>query len=135
MIRAWLKRVSSDPAIRDKARTVLMVGPNLAKLMIGLARDPRVPRRVKILAAAAAAYIVSPVDLLPDFIPFIGRSDDIVIVALVLDSLIQQVGLPVIKEHWDGPDEVLAVVVDVVDVIAGLVPRPVRIAVNAYMRR
>ncbi len=135
MTSRWLTRVFSDPAVRDKARTILMVGPNLAALLVGLAKDPRVPRRVKVMVAASAAYLFLPVDLVPDFIPVIGRSDDIVIIALALDCLIQQVGLSIVREHWNGPDEVLDVIVDVVDVISGLVPRPIRIAVNAYLRR
>ena len=130
----WLERVLPDPAIRDRARTLLMVLPNLVKLLVGVARDPRVPARAKVFAAAAAAYALSPVDLVPDFIPIIGRTDDIVIVALALDQLIEQAGISVIREHWDGPGEILAVVVDLVGMIAGLVPRPVRFAIHAYLR-
>lgn len=44
------------------------------------ASDPRVPRRAKWLAGAAVAYAVSPIDLIPDFIPVIGHLDDLVIV-------------------------------------------------------
>lgn len=42
-------------------------------------RDPRVPWYVKLLAAATAAYALSPIDLIPDFIPVIGYLDDIII--------------------------------------------------------
>lgn len=129
-----MERMVPDPATRDQVRTILMIPPNLVKLLAGVARDPRVPARAKVFAAAAAAYALSPVDLIPDVIPIIGRTDDIVIVALALDHLIEQAGISVIREHWDGPDEVLAVVADLVGMIAGLVPRPVRIALHAYLR-
>ena len=46
------------------------------------ARDPRTPRTVKILAMAIAAYALSPVDLIPDFIPVLGLLDDVLIVPL-----------------------------------------------------
>lgn len=134
MIRDWLRRMAADPAIREGVRTVALAGSNLAKLLVRVARDPRVPGRAKVLAAAAAAYVLSPVDLVPDFIPVIGRYDDILIVALAVDCLIKQAGSTVVQEHWDGPDEMLAVVVNAVGMVAGLVPRPVRIAVNAYLR-
>lgn len=134
MIREWLERVVPDPVMRDRARTLLMIPPHVVKLLVGVARDPRVPPRAKVFAAAAAAYALSPVDLVPDAIPIIGRTDDIVIVALALDHLIEQAGSSVIREHWDGPDEVLAVLVDLVGLIAGLVPRPLRIAIHAYLR-
>jgi uncharacterized membrane protein YkvA (DUF1232 family) len=45
-------------------------------------RDPRVPWYAKILAVAVAAYALSPIDLIPDFIPVIGYLDDLVIVPL-----------------------------------------------------
>lgn len=43
-------------------------------------RDPRVPKRAKWLAGAAVAYALSPIDLIPDFIPVIGHLDDVLIV-------------------------------------------------------
>jgi uncharacterized membrane protein YkvA (DUF1232 family) len=46
------------------------------------ARDPRVPWHVKAIAAAVAAYALSPIDLIPDFIPVLGYLDDLVIVPL-----------------------------------------------------
>lgn len=46
------------------------------------ARDPRVPWYAKAMAAAVAAYALSPIDLIPDFIPVIGYLDDLVIVPL-----------------------------------------------------
>ena len=50
---------------------------SLLKLVAG---DPRVPRRAKWLAGAAIAYALSPIDLIPDFIPVIGHLDDLLIV-------------------------------------------------------
>ena len=48
---------------------------------IGIAaRDPRVPWYVKLLAAAIAAYALSPIDLIPDFVPVLGYVDDLIIV-------------------------------------------------------
>ena len=46
------------------------------------ARDPRVPWHVKVLAVAVAAYALSPIDLIPDFIPVIGYLDDLILVPL-----------------------------------------------------
>lgn len=133
MIRDWAERVASDPVNRARARTMLMILPMVGKLLVGVARDPRVPVRAKVFAAAAAAYALSPLDFVPDFVPLLGRMDDILIVALALDHLIKQAGLSVIAEHWDGPDEVLALTVELVDRFARLVPRPLRIAIKAYL--
>jgi uncharacterized membrane protein YkvA (DUF1232 family) len=133
-MEGWLERVLPDDAQREQVRKVVMILPNLAKLLVRLARDPRVPARAKVFAAGAAVYAISPIDLVPDFIPLIGRTDDLVVVALALDYLVEEAGVAVVREHWDGPDEVLSLIVDVVGMVAGVVPRPVRIAINRYLR-
>ena len=53
-------------------------------------RDPRVPWHAKALAAAVAAYALSPIDLIPDFIPVIGYLDDLIIVPLGLLLVIRR---------------------------------------------
>jgi uncharacterized membrane protein YkvA (DUF1232 family) len=45
-----------------------------------LIKDPQTPKLSKILLSAAVAYAISPIDLIPDFIPIIGYLDDIIIV-------------------------------------------------------
>lgn len=96
--------------------------PNLVKLVGRLVRDSRVPARSKAFALLAAGYVLSPVDLIPDFIPFLGQSDDVLVVILALHRLIRSAGEDVVLELWDGPQDVLAIVENVVDLAAGLVP-------------
>ena len=122
-------------AERNWWRELAVALPNLAKLLGRLARDPRVPARSKTFAGFMAAYLVSPIDLVPDFIPFLGKTDDVVLVAFALNHMIQSAGADVVREHWDGEDDVLDMLLDVVDFVAGLVPRTVRIALNRMLRR
>ncbi|MDX1468559.1 MAG: YkvA family protein, partial [Acidimicrobiia bacterium] len=63
-----------------------MMLPNLVKLVGRLLKDPRVPRRAKITLALAAAYVVSPIDLIPEMIPVLGWADDVVILMFALDG-------------------------------------------------
>jgi len=119
---------------RPWLRELALALPNLAKLLGRLARDPRVPPRSKTFAGAMAAYLVSPIDLIPDFVPFIGKTDDVVLAAFTLNHLIQSAGYDVVKEHWDGSDDVLDLVTDAVDFVAGLVPRTVRIGLRRLLR-
>jgi uncharacterized membrane protein YkvA (DUF1232 family) len=60
-----------------------VVRPRLAELR-ALARDPRLPRRWRWALVGLVAYLASPIDLIPDFIPVLGQLDDVVIAALVL---------------------------------------------------
>jgi uncharacterized membrane protein YkvA (DUF1232 family) len=65
-----------------------------------LRRDPRVPRRAKVAVAIAAAWVISPIDLVPEFLPVIGPLDDVVVVALVLRYAARQVPPEVLFEAW-----------------------------------
>ena len=63
------------------------------------ARDPRVPWYAKAIAVAVAAYALSPIDLIPDFIPVIGYLDDLVIVPLGIALVVQMIPPHVMAEH------------------------------------
>ena len=76
--------------------------PDLVRLMKGLARDPRVPRGSKWLLGFAALWVISPIDLIPEFIPVVGPLDDVVVVALVLRHVLKKAGRAVAEEHWTG---------------------------------
>jgi len=62
------------------------------------ARDPRVPWHAKLVAAAVAAYALSPIDLIPDFIPIIGHLDDVIIIPLGLWLAIRLIPPAVLAE-------------------------------------
>jgi uncharacterized membrane protein YkvA (DUF1232 family) len=72
----------------------------LAKRLLG---DPRVPRRRKLLLGLLVAYLASPVDLVPDFIPVAGQLDDAIVVAVVLAAILRPGGDELLREHWPGP--------------------------------
>jgi len=62
------------------------------------ARDPRTPWYAKALAVAIVAYVLSPIDLIPDFIPVIGWLDDLVLVPLGLLLVIRLIPKPLLQE-------------------------------------
>ena len=100
--------------------------PNLVVLLGRLLADPEVPRRRKVLAGAAMVYLVSPWDLLPDAIPFIGRIDDIVLLAAAINHLIKSVPDDKVNDYWDGSEDALDIVAGIVQWGSDLLPRPVR---------
>jgi uncharacterized membrane protein YkvA (DUF1232 family) len=95
---------------RESARALAGFIPDCVVLCGRLLRDPRVPRRKKALLVALAGYLALPFDLVPDFIPVAGQLDDVVIVALVLRSFVRGGGEPIVREHWPGPQNSLAIV-------------------------
>jgi uncharacterized membrane protein YkvA (DUF1232 family) len=80
------------------------------RLLAGLLADQRVSVVDKLLVGAAIAYIVAPVDFLPDFVPFLGQVDDVYLLVLALQRLMRNAGRRVVLEHWAGDAADLAAV-------------------------
>ena len=76
--------------------------PNFLRLLGGLLTDLRVSTTDKLLVAGAVAYILLPMDFIPDFIPFLGEVDDIFVLVLALQRLIANAGRAVVLDHWMG---------------------------------
>jgi uncharacterized membrane protein YkvA (DUF1232 family) len=79
--------------------------PAFLRLLWGLIRDSRVEMVDKLLVAGAIAYIVAPIDMIPDFIPFLGEVDDVFLLVLAIRRLLQNAGRAVLLSHWSGNPE------------------------------
>lgn len=115
---------------RDVARQAAALVPNLIKLYGRLVVDSRVPFRARALAVATLGYTMSPIDLVPDFVPFLGQIDDVIIIASGLKRLADAAGTDILEEHWDGEQPVLESVQALVEAAAALAPRPLRQALE-----
>ena len=76
--------------------------PNFLRLLGGLFTDARVSITDKLLVAGAVAYILLPMDFVPDFIPFLGEVDDLFLLIIALQRLIANAGRAVALDHWMG---------------------------------
>ena len=81
--------------------------PACATTLRRLRKDPRVPRRAKIAVGIAAVWVLSPIDLIPEFLPVIGPLDDVVVVVLALRYAARQVPREAIEEAWPGERRLL----------------------------
>jgi uncharacterized membrane protein YkvA (DUF1232 family) len=72
-----------------------------------LRRHPAVPRRAKVVVAAAALWVLSPIDLLPEFLPVIGPLDDVLVVVLALRYAARAVPRDVLTEAWPAEPRLL----------------------------
>ena len=72
-----------------------------------LRADPRVPRRAKLAVAFAGLWVLSPIDLIPEFLPIIGPLDDVIVVALAFRYAARQVPRDVLLEAWPAEDRIL----------------------------
>ena len=102
--------------------------PAYLRLLGGLLTDRRVDRVDKLLVGAAIAYILMPIEWVPDFIPFLGQVDDVFLLATSLRRLIDNAGRTVLRDHWTGdPSELSALNLErVIASAAFFLPRSIR---------
>jgi uncharacterized membrane protein YkvA (DUF1232 family) len=124
----------NDPGARSR-RTQLkeyaLFAPRLVRLVARLMRDARVPPRQKAILVVLGAYLASPIDVIPDFIPGIGAIDDLVLAAFALDQILNRVPEEVVREHWDGEEDVLQIVREVLAISSAVVPGWIRKRLSA----
>ena len=83
-------------------KAALRLLPDLLRLLRRLLADRTLGAGVRIRLGLLLAYLLSPIDLVPDFVPVIGYADDVIIVALVLRSVIARAGESAVRRHWPG---------------------------------
>jgi uncharacterized membrane protein YkvA (DUF1232 family) len=91
-------RTGAKRTVMDTIRQL----PNYVRLLFGLLSDRRVAGVDKLLVAAAVAYILTPIDFIPDFIPFLGEVDDVFLLVTALQRLISNAGRSVVLQYWAG---------------------------------
>ena len=104
-------------------RALLRALPQLARLIAGLLADPRLSRSAKIALAAAAVYLASPIDLVPDFIPFLGYLDDVLLAAVLVDGILNYVDRGLVLKYWPGTAASLETLARAAHMLAVWVPR------------
>jgi uncharacterized membrane protein YkvA (DUF1232 family) len=95
---------------RGVLKEALMLIPNFLKLLYRLFKDPRAPLAEKALLIGTIIYVTSPLDFIPDLVPFIGQVDDLYLIALVVLRLLARTDDEVLRKHWDGPGDLAALV-------------------------
>jgi uncharacterized membrane protein YkvA (DUF1232 family) len=100
--------------------------PALAAMISRLVGDPSLPRGAKIALVAAVVYLASPIDFVPDVIPFLGYVDDFLLAAIVLDGLLNFIDRDVALRYWPGSERSLDTLARTARTLAAWVPRRVR---------
>lgn len=97
----------AEMAAESGLKEAMLFLPNLMKLVYRLMKNEGIAQSDKVLLVATAAYVLSPWDLMPDMIPFLGQVDDLLLLALVLKRLMDSVSQEVLESYWDGNDNLL----------------------------
>jgi len=117
-IREWL----NEKGAGFKFAEYLLAAPDLFHLLCRLAIDKEVPSTEKIKLVGAIVYFVSPFDFIPEAVSGpAGYMDDVVVAAVVLNSLLNKVDAEIIKRHWAGDKDVLPLIQEILKVADQLV--------------
>ena len=109
--------------LKGRMRSFLMFLPNLVMLLGRLLKDARVPTAEKALFLGAIVYVISPLDLIPDILPFIGQVDDLYVVALTLLRLVNRTDESVVRQHWSGGGDIIALTDSIANIAPKLLPK------------
>lgn len=118
---------------RSLAARLVPVLPRFLRLLGGLLVDRRVRLLDRVLVVAVVAYVLMPVDLVPDFLGVLGFADDLFLLALSIRRLVAGAGEDVVRSHWTGSAESLDEVTSGLDELGSLLPGPVRGALEAMV--
>jgi uncharacterized membrane protein YkvA (DUF1232 family) len=99
-------------------KDALRLLPDLLRVIRRLTADKTVSHGVRIKLVLLLAYLLSPLDFVPDFLPVIGYADDVIIIALVLRSAIRSAGPEPLRRHWPGTPAGLVII----ERLAGISP-------------
>lgn len=117
--------------LKSRMKNLLMFLPNMIALSGRLMVDKRVPVTERALFAAAIIYAIIPFDFLPDMIPFLGQIDDLFLVALTLLRLIGRTDDTVVREHWRGGGDIVALAESAAAIAPALMPKRVSRVLSA----
>ena len=112
-----------EKQLKSRMKNLLMFLPNMVMLTGNLMVDSRVPRTERALFAAALIYAIIPFDFLPDMIPFLGQVDDLFLISLTLLRLIDRTDDTVVRDHWRGGGDIVALAESAATVAPLLMPR------------
>src|ERR1041384_1144334 len=122
--------MSERRKMKKKMWELLLFIPNLMGLLIGLLRDERVSQADKAILAGVIMYVIVPIDVIPDFIPFVGMIDDSYLIAISLLRLLNRADRQVVLDHWRGGIDIKQLVDNIANITAYFMPERMRNALH-----
>jgi uncharacterized membrane protein YkvA (DUF1232 family) len=105
----WLFRPKDVPV-----REIVRVVPDILRLLRALVTDGGVPLDARLVIVGLIAWIVSPIDLIPEFIPGLGPLDDVIVAIVAMRYVRRRVGLEALRDRWVGTDDGFALLARVI---------------------
>ncbi len=113
----------------------LMFLPDLFILLTRLMMDKRVSNSQHLLISAMIAYVIMPIDLIPDMIPVIGYLDDLVFVVYGLNMILNDIDKQIVLENWSGEEELIYLLGAITDKANRMMNKKVLFMIRRILRR
>jgi len=130
-----VQKVSKRKEMRARMAEFLLFIPNLLWLLLSLLKDDRVSKMDKAILAGTIIYVVSPIDVIPDFIPFIGQVDDAYLLAISILRLLNRADRSVVLDHWHGSIDIKELVTNIASVAEYFLPRRIKNVLRGKIER
>ena len=112
--------------MKKRMKELVLFIPNLLRLLFSLLRDPRVSSADKAIVTGTILYVISPIDVIPDFIPFIGLVDDAYLISIALLRLMNRTDRSVVMDHWKSSYDIKELVTNISKVAAFFLPEKLK---------
>jgi len=114
-LREKIEAFIKDKGVNETAASYILLAPDLFVLLARLMLDKRVSVQSKAIAGVAVAYFITPVDFIPEVIVGgFGLLDDVILAVYALRRILADADEAVVREHWNGQDDLLGVITKVV---------------------
>lgn len=125
-LRSKIERFIHEKGVSDNIAKYVLLAPDLFVLLARLIVDKRVPVQSKTIAGVAIAYFIAPIDFIPEALTGpLGLTDDVVLAVYALRKILVDVDHDIVKEHWNGTEDLLDVITRVVKSADELIGRKV----------
>ncbi len=113
----------------------LLILPDFMALLVRLALDKRVETTQKIMIGGIILYVISPIDIIPDFIPVLGLVDDLLLVVYGLNTILNEIDPEIVQEHWSGDGDLLQTLQNAIAVAERFLSRNVINKVSSIFKK
>lgn len=113
----WVSLLVLFWALRPKGvsvREILGVVPDVLRLLRSVIADGSAPLDVRLVLVGLLAWILSPIDLIPEFIPILGPLDDVVVAVVAMRYVRRRIGVDELRRRWAGADDGFALLLQVI---------------------
>ena len=117
LVVLWALLLALFWALRPKGvsvRELLGLVPDLVRLLRPLVTDGSAPPDVRLVLVGLLAWIISPIDLIPEFIPVLGPIDDVVVAVVAMRYVRRRLGVADLRRRWTGTDDGFAILIRVI---------------------